>query len=58
MSAATIDRRLPHERARTPLHRRFHTEPGSLLRAQIPIRTWAGWDDAAPGFVEIDLVAY
>jgi len=29
-----------------------------LLRSQIPIRTWADWDDAVPGFVEIDLVGH
>jgi hypothetical protein len=28
------------------------------LKSQIPIRTWAQWDDAVPGFVEIDLVAH
>ena len=31
---------------------------GSLLTSQIPIRTWADWDDARPGFVEIDLVGH
>ena len=35
-----------------------HTKPGSLLKSQIPIRTWADWDDAVPGFVEIDLVGH
>lgn len=58
MSAATIDRRLAHEREKMRLHGRSHTKPGSLLKAQIPIRTWAEWDDAAPGFVEIDLVGH
>jgi hypothetical protein len=28
------------------------------LKSQIPIRTWADWDDAVPGFVEIDLVGH
>jgi hypothetical protein len=28
----------------------------SLLRRQVPIRTFADWDDATPGFLEIDLV--
>ena len=28
------------------------------MKSQIPIRTWAQWDDAVPGFVEIDLVAH
>lgn len=58
LSAATIDRRLAHEREKIRLHGRSHTKPGSLLKAQIPIRTWAEWDDAAPGFVEIDLVGH
>ncbi len=29
-----------------------------LLKSQIPIRTWAGWDENMPGFVEIDLVGH
>jgi transposase InsO family protein len=58
MSAATIDRRLAGERAKMTLRGRSHTKPGSLLKAQIPIRTWAEWDDARPGFVEIDLVGH
>jgi hypothetical protein len=58
MSAATIDRRLAPERKKHELKGRSHTKPGSLLKSQIPIRTWAQWDDAAPGFVEIDLVGH
>jgi hypothetical protein len=58
MSAATIDRRLAPERAKHELKGRSHTKPGSLLKSQIPIRTWADWDDAVPGFVEIDLVGH
>lgn len=58
MSAATIDRRLAHERTKHELKGRSHTKPGSLLKSQIPVRTWADWDDAVPGFVEIDLVAH
>ena len=58
MSPATIDRRLAQERAAMTLKGRSRTKPGSLLRSQIPIRTWAQWDDAVPGFVEIDLVAH
>jgi len=37
---------------------RSHTEPRWLLKSQIPTRTWAEWDDAVPGFVEIDLVGH
>ena len=58
MSAATIDRRLAPERKKHQLKGRSHTKPGSLLKSQIPIRTWADWDDAVPGFVEIDLVGH
>jgi hypothetical protein len=56
MSAATVDRRLAGERAKDRLRGRVGTKPGSLLKSQIPVRTWAEWDDARPGFVEIDLV--
>jgi hypothetical protein len=58
MSAATIDRRLAGERAKYRLRGRCGTKPGSLLKSQIPVRTWAEWDDARPGFVEIDLVGH
>ena len=58
MSAATIDRRLVADRAAMVLRGRSHTKPGSLLRDAIAIRTWAQWDDAVPGFVEIDLVGH
>jgi hypothetical protein len=58
MSPATMDRRLAPDRAKMALRGRSHTKPGSLLKSQIPIRTWADWDDAVPGFVEIDLVGH
>src|SRR5258705_226322 len=58
MSAATIDRRLVSERAKYQLKGRCTTKPGSLLKSQIPVRTWADWNDARPGFVEIDLVSH
>jgi len=54
MSPATMDRRLAADRAGMQLRGRSHTKPGSLLKDAIPIRTWAQWDDAVPGFVEID----
>lgn len=34
------------------------TRSGPLLKKQIPIRTFADWDDVAPGFFEADLVAH
>lgn len=58
MSAATIDRKLAGARSSMLPHGRTHTKPGSLLKSQIPMRTCAEWDDAVPGFVEIDLVAH
>jgi hypothetical protein len=58
MSSATIDRRLAPARAAMALRGRSHTKPGSLLKDAIAIRTWAQWDDAVPGFVEIDLVGH
>lgn len=56
MSAATIDRRLASERAKYQPRGHRGTKPGSLLKSQIPVRTWAEWDDVVPGFVEIDTV--
>lgn len=58
ISAATIDRLLAPDRASVTLHGRAMTKPGTLLKSQIPIRTWADWDDSRPGFVEIDLVGH
>ncbi len=58
MSPATIDRLLrPH---RHQDHRRpfSTTKPGSLLKAAIPIPTFAEWNEHPPGFLEIDLVAH
>lgn len=58
MSAATIDRRLANAKAVAGFTGRSHTKPGSLLKSQIPIRTWSEWDEDQPGFVEIDLVGH
>ena len=58
MSSATIDRALAPERGRLKVKGRSGTKPGSILRRQIPIRTFAQWDDARPGFCEADLVAH
>jgi hypothetical protein len=37
---------------------RSHAKPGTLRKDSIPVRTWAEWRDAVPGFVEIDLVGH
>lgn len=56
ISAATVDRLLTRERKRITLKGRSRTKPGSLLKHQIPIRTFADWNEKAPGFLEIDSV--
>jgi hypothetical protein len=58
MSAASIDRHLAAERAKLFPRGRSHTKPGTLLKSQIPVRTWAQWSENMPGFVEIDLVGH
>ena len=57
MSPATMDR----IRALKPVAGRTlrgGTKPGSLLKSQVPIRTFADWDDKRVGFVEVDLVQH
>ena len=58
ISAATIDRLLKPERKKHMIKGRSHTKPGTLLKHQIPIRTFAQWDEKKPGFVENDLVGH
>jgi len=58
MSAATADRLLASERRKIDIKSRQKTKPGSLLRHQIPIRTFSEWDDAQVGFLEADLVGH
>ncbi|MGI9069676.1 MAG: hypothetical protein ACR2HX_25140 [Pyrinomonadaceae bacterium] len=50
MSAATIDRLLRPERQQYQLKGRSHTRPGTLLKHQIPMRTFNEWDEQQPGF--------
>lgn len=56
VSASTVDRLLKHERRKLNLKSRSRTKPGSLLKHQIPIRTFADWTEKKPGFLEIDTV--
>lgn len=58
ISAASIDRLLKSERRKYELRGRSGTKPGTLLKKQIPIRTFAEWDEQRPGFVELDLVGH
>lgn len=58
ISAATLDRLLAPVKREYQLKARSNTKPGTLLKHQIPIRTFSEWDEAQPGFVEVDLVAH
>jgi len=58
LSPATADRLLAPTRCALLPRGRTTTKPGSLLKHQIPVRTFADWDDDRPGFLEIDLVAH
>ena len=55
ISPATADRLL---RPMRQPHGLSTTKPGRLLKHQVPVRTFAAWDDARPGFLEADLVAH
>ena len=57
-SRPTLARLLAPARAQYPLRGATTTRPGTDLRQQIPIRTFTDWDDARPGFCEVDLVAH
>jgi len=58
MSASTMDRLLKKEKASLRPKGISTTKPGTLLKRSIPIRLGQQWDDAVPGYVEIDLVAH
>jgi len=55
LSPATADRLL--RSVRRP-HGIGTTRPGRLLKQQVPVRTFAEWDDVRPGFSEADLVPH
>ena len=58
VSAASVDRLLQSERKKYQIKGRSRTKPGAILKRDIPIRTFADWDDARPGFLEMDLVSH
>lgn len=57
ISSASIDRCLHSVRVKSP-HGLGTTKPGSLLKKQMPVRTFTDWDEERPRFMEIDLVAH
>jgi Integrase core domain len=58
MSSATIDRALAASRDGLPKRGLSTTRPGTLLKQQVAIKTFADWTETQPGFVEVDLVAH
>ena len=58
ISPATIDRLLAGEKKKQKLKGRSLTKPGTLLKHQIPIRTFSQWDEKRAGFLEIDMVGH
>jgi len=57
ISTSTMDRLLSKERQNNPKSIST-TAPGSLLKHQIKVKTFADWNDIRPGFFECDLVAH
>jgi hypothetical protein len=57
-SRPTLARLLAPARAQYPLRGATITRPSTWLKHEIPIRTFTEWDDARPGFLEVDLVAH
>jgi len=58
LSPATADRLLAPLRRDGQARGLSTTKPGLLLKHQVPVRTFNDWNDARPGFLEIDLVAH
>ena len=58
ISPATVDRLLKPVKKSLNFTGSSSTKPGTLLKSEIPIKTFSEWDDTVPGYVEIDLVAH
>ena len=58
LSASTCDRLLSSERRKLEIKSRHKTKPGSLLKHQIPVRTFCEWNEGRVGFLEADLVGH
>lgn len=56
MSPSTIDRLLRPWRRSAARHRFSVTRPGTRLKMAIPVKAFAQWDEARPGFLEVHLV--
>jgi len=58
ISASSIDRLLVSQHLRPTNKGRSYTKPGTLLKSQIPIRTFVDWNENKVGFFEMDLVGH
>jgi len=56
ISVSTCERLLRTHKAKFRPSGQCMTRPGSLLKSQIPVRTWAEWIETEPGYCEMDLV--
>ena len=58
VSAATIDRQLIDTKIAAAGGKRRRAGFYSAIRREVPIRTFNDWNDPAPGFCEVDMVAH
>jgi hypothetical protein len=58
VSAATIDRQLVDTKIAVAGGKRRRVGFYSAIRREVPIRTFNDWNDPAPGFCEVDMVAH
>jgi hypothetical protein len=58
VSATTIDRQLVDTKIAAAGGRRRRVGFYSAIRREVPIRTFNDWNDPAPGFCEVDMVAH
>ena len=58
MSSATMDRVLRGTREQVGGRTRRRVAATTSIRLSVPVRTFADWNDPAPGFMECDLVAH
>lgn len=58
ITPATADRILSALRPEGRRHGAATTKAGTLLKQQVPVRTFADWDEMEPGFFEVDVVAH
>lgn len=56
--APTIYRTLREIRGQAGSKARRRAAPSAAVRRSVPVRTFDGWDDPAPGFMEADLVTH